>query len=174
MANNPTYRGNLLFPNTPGPLVRDLPFEAGSVETIERGDILELGANSGGLWAKMDADQAMTGIVAISAYEITATHRAGNYPVLIPRYGDIWEYALSAAGNPDRGAALYWSAAQVLKESGNNVLARVVTHGGFDPRQGNADVGDAVDRGDGTTIVNQNLVIVSFVQAASYAAALFG
>lgn len=172
MADLYTYRGNRGNPGLVNPYVFLGRFAAGSSATVERGAVIEINAN---VWTELNADQSMAGVIAVAAEEIKTTSAAGLYPIYVPRPGDIWEYALTAASNPSQGADLYWISAQTVSVTpGSNVLANVVDHGGFVHQQGRADVGDVADRGDGSTIFSVNRVLMSFVAASSYYAALHG
>lgn len=171
MADLYTYRGNRGDPALVNPYVVLGRFAAGSGAPVERGSIIEI---TGNVWDDLDADQAMAGVIAVAAEEIKSTSAAGLYPIYVPRPGDIWEYALTAASGPIPGASLYFSDAQTLKVTGNNILGNVVDHGGFVHQQGRADVGDVADRGDGSTIFSVNRVLMSFVAASSFYAALHG
>jgi len=144
-------------------------FAAGATTTVERGEILEL---SGGVFLPLNADQAMAGIIAIADHTITSAHLGGYYPVIIPRPGDVFDYDLATAGNPVRGASLYWVSSTTIAEAGTNVLGEVYDHSGYPQQQGNADVGDGAGRG--TTIVDAKRISMTFLRAVSYYAVLQG
>ncbi len=165
MANRWSYNKSLTGGRQP--MILTLPVAAGSSTTFGAGELCELDT---GLMVPLDADQSMAGILAISAQAWTASRSAGFASFLIPRPGDVFDVKLNAAGNPTRGADLYWVSSVLVKESGSNIIGNVVDHAGYPAKQGNPDVGDVADRG--STIRDTILVHATIRAAASYYAAI--
>lgn len=145
-----------------------LPFQAGSAQLIEPGQLLVLSA---GNFVPLAADQAMSGVVAIAKKRITAAHLAGYYPAIIPRPDDVFKAILATAAAVTRGGSLYVTdSTQKLATSGTNVLGNVFDTYGYPLQQGDADVGDVVDRG--TTVASVAWVLMTIKAATSYRTAL--
>lgn len=162
-TNKFTWKRNLN--GASGPLRVRGKFQAGATQAIKQGEILELSSTN---WIPLDADQAMAGIIAVADVEIRSGYRAGFYNLIVPRDGDVFEYALAAASNPALGASLYWSDSQtVTVTAGTNVLGYVVGDAHL-PEQGLYPP----DPDGGTTIKTISSVLMVFKKAVSYYAAL--
>lgn len=149
------------------PLTRLGLFQAGATQAIKRGEILEL---SGGNWIPLDADQSMAGVIAVADEEIKSGDRAGYYRIIIPRPGDVFEYALAAAGTAAPGTSLYWVDSQtVTVTTGSNILGVAVGDEQI-PRQGHA--ADDASPDQGTTLRSISNVLMTFRAATSYYAVL--
>lgn len=142
-------------------------FQAGATQAIKRGEILEL---SGGNFIPLNADQAMAGIIAIANEEIKSGDRAGYYEIIIPRPGDVFEYALLAAAATTVGTAHYWSDSETVKPAGVNILCYAVGQEHYPAKQGH--LADDASGDAGTTVRSTSYVLVTFVKAASYYAVL--
>jgi len=151
----------------PEPLVMLGIFQAGVTKAIKVGEILEL---SGGYWIPLDADQSMAGVIAIANEEIQSGDRAGYYEIIVPRPGDVFEFALAVAAATAIGANLYWSTSQAIAASGSNVLGNAVGQRHFPLKQGHLAKDASTD--SGTTIRSQSYVEMTITAAASYYAAL--
>ena len=163
-VNKAAYVGSIF--GAPGPFKFPGKFQAGATQAIKAGEILEL---SGGNWIPLDADQSMSGIIAVAACEIKAGDLAGYHDIIVPRPGDIFEFALATAAAPAVGASLYWSDSQTLTTSGSNVIATVADETLL-PEQGFQSVSPSFDAG--TTIRTRSQVRCMFKAAASYYAVL--
>jgi hypothetical protein len=166
MAENSTrYIDNIYFGG--GPLNIPGKFQAGGTQAIKQGEMLELSSTN---WIPLDADQAMSAIIAVAACDIKPGDLAGYYPIIVPRPGDRFVFALDSAGNSALGTALYWSDSETVTTSGNNALAYV---SGWDnyPLQGHGSEDIVSDAG--TTLTNKSNVILSFKLSVSYYAAIW-
>jgi hypothetical protein len=170
MGNVNRFRGSFYFGADVGPLVMPGKFAVGTTAEIEIGDLIELTGNSNTEWVAMNSDFAGNANVAVAHADLDSGDRAGYYPIEVPRPGDYWEYPLLAAANPSLGAAVFWSAKQVVKDSGSNTLGHVVSHDHYPYPQQHLTRGGIVDLG--TTIRNTNHVNIKILPAASYWEAL--
>jgi|GEM_PF-5818680 len=162
------FRRNIF--GAPEPLIYPGAFQAGSTAAVKAGALIELTADGNSKWVEMDSDFNGAANVAIAACEIKSGDRAGYYPIIVPRPGDIFEFALSAAGDPVLGAALYWSDAETLAESGSNAVAYVADFDHYPAMQGH--LADDASPDQGTTLRSVSYVGVFIDAAASYYAAL--
>lgn len=154
-----------------GPEILYGNFAAGASVPIKRGELLELTGNTNTEWVPMDSDFNMAANVAIANEEIKSGDRAGYYEIIVPRPGDVFEYALAAAGATAVGTALYWSSSEVVTVSaGSNILGHAIGQANYPLKQGHlADDGS----GDsGTTLRSQSYVQMTVRAACSYYAAL--
>lgn len=150
------------------PLIIPGKFQAGGTQAIKMGEILELSSEN---WIPLDADQAMSAIIAVAACDIKSGDLAGYYPIIVPRPGDRFIYSFSNADNPAMGTSLYWvSSEQVTSTTGSNVLGYVT---GWDhyPMQGHGAEDITSDRG--TTLRSKSNIIMSFKLSVSYYAAFW-
>ena len=151
-----------------GPLIKLLPFQSGGSQLITPGQAIVLSA---GNFVPLAADQAMSSVLAVSVKRITASHLAGYYPAIIPRPGDVFKATLATAAAATRGSSVYVTdSTQALATSGTNVLGSIWDTPGYPQEQGNADVGDVVDRG--TTVASAAWVEILFKSSVSYLNAL--
>lgn len=154
------------------PLVMLGAFQAGSTQAVKRGELLELTADTNTKWTPMDSDFAGSANVAIANEEIKAGDRAGYYEIIVPRPGDVFEYALDTANNPSVGTAVYWSDSETVSESGSNQLGTVASQDHYPLKQGH--LADDASPDSGTTIRSTAQVGITILAAASYYAALQG
>lgn len=149
------------------PYVKRLKFNSGTNQLVSPGQICVL---SGGFFTPLAADQAMSSVVAVAIKRIVTADLAGFYEAIIPRPGDIFRVNLATASAILRGASLYMTdtsgTTQNMASSGSNVIGVVEDTAGYPIVQGNADVGDVVDRG--TTIASVNWVLMTFKASVSY------
>lgn len=168
MASNNNARWIDNADGAPGPLRVAGKFQAGSSQVVKLGEMLEL---SGGNFIPLDADQAMSAIITVADEEIKVGDLAGYYSMIVPRPGDRFSFPLATADNPALGAALYWSDSETVTTStGSNILAYVTGYDHY-PMQGHASEDITSDKG--TTLRNTSNIILSFIQSASYYAALY-
>jgi hypothetical protein len=155
-----TWRRNLLGASEPFKF--PLKFDSGANQAVKMGEILD---TSGSFVAPLASDKAMAGIIAVAACEIRNGDFAGYRMAIIPRPGDVFEYALSAAAAPAVAASLYWSDSQTVKTSGSNILADVLDESMI-PIQGFQSVNPSFDAG--TTLRTVSKVLLVFKAATSY------
>ncbi len=166
MASNHTRWIRNLF-GASEPLVMLGNFAAGSSQAIKRGEILELTGNTNTEWVPMDSDYAMAANVAIANEEIKDGDRAGYYEIIVPRPGDVFEFALAAASAVAVGTSLYWSDSETLTVSaGVNVVGRAVGQEHYPAKQGH--LADDASGDAGTTIKSTSYVRMVFDNDASY------
>jgi len=158
----------------PSPLTILEQFQAGSSQTIDEGEFLEV---SSGNFIPLATDKAMSNTVAISLEEIKTGDGAGFYPLIVPRPGDVFEADLLSTDsqNPDKGTALYVDGDDsVTTTAGSNILGHVFNHDGFPKRSGHTS--DDASIGEGTTIsdVASGKIQFTIKEGASYWGALQG
>jgi hypothetical protein len=146
-------------------------FQAGGTQAIKDGQIIEL---SGGNWIPLAGDRDLSaGVGAIAATKIEDGDRAGYYPILVPRPGDLWRFQLDASDDLALGTALYpygTVGEQVTDTAGTNVIGNVAGDAHY-PEQGHLSVDGSPDAG--TTLRYQSDVIMSFQASNSYYSLLF-
>jgi len=166
MANKMTWKFNIISPSAQ-PLIMPGNFQAGDTQAVERGDIIELTAGGATQWVPIDSDFNMNGDIAVSDADIDGGDRAGYYPIIVPRPGDVFEYELASADNPSIGTALYYNAAQkVTTTAGTNILARVYSFDHYPRMQGHLSRDASTD--EGTTLRNTTFLLMMFDPDASY------
>ena len=149
------------------PLIMRGLFQAGGTQAIKRGELLELDT---GNWVPLDADQAMTAIIAVANEEIQSGDRAGYYEILVPRPGDVFEYELATANDVVVGQALYYSDSQTVTEAvGSNILGYAIGQTNYPKKQGHLAKDASTD--SGTTVRLASYVEMTIIAAASYFAA---
>lgn len=151
------------------PLVMLGKFAAGSSQAIKRGEIIELTGNTNTEWVPMDSDFAAAANVAVANEEIKSGDRAGYYEIIVPRPGDVFEFALSSASALAVGAALYYSNSETVKTSGTHILGYAVGQEHYPNKQEHLADGNITD--SGTTIANTSYARMVFAEAGSYFAA---
>lgn len=175
MATNQTrWVKNLLGPHITGPLIVPGLFQAGATQAIKRGELLELTGDTNTAWVPMDSDYNMAKNVAIAHREIKSGDPAGYYEVVVPRPGDVFEYALDAADDLALGTALYWSSSEAVTDTaGSNILGHVAgwTHYAAIYPNNPADSGAGTK---GVTIGTQSRVHLTIEVSNSFYAALQG
>lgn len=164
-ANKSPFKYNLLTGSTQ-PLIVPGLFQAGATQAIKFGEILEFTGDTNSKWVPLDADEDITVGVAVAACEIKSGDRAGYYPIYVPRPGDVFQFALSAASNPSMGASLYYSDSQTLATSGTNVMAFVAGWDHYPYPQGHLADDNSYDAG--TTIRSISYVDVTFKISRSW------
>lgn len=171
MASNATrWVKNLYGPHITGPLIVPGKFQAGSTQAIKRGELLEL-TGTGTTWVPMDSDYAMAADVAIAACEIKSGDYAGYYGIIVPRDGDVFEFALAAAGASAIGTAVYWSSSEVVTiTAGTNILGNIVGWDHYPYPQGHAADDASYDRG--TTLRSHSRAHITIQRSNTYLAAL--
>ncbi len=143
-------------------------FQAGSTLAIEAGDIL---SHDGTTWTILDADEAMAGDVAVAFEDIVVGDLAGFYSIMVPRHGDVFEFALNTAGATVFGDELYWQAENTVTiTTGSNVLGQAVSVDIYPyPQHHNLNAPGA-DKG--VSLRSKSTVQMTFTLAASYYVAL--
>ena len=167
-TNKATWVGNL--DGATEPLIMLGKFKAGADQAIKRGELLELTGDTNTTWVPMDSDFDGAGNMAIANEEIKSGDRAGYYEIIVPRPGDVFEYAYDSATNPSAGDAVYWSDSQTVASSGTNGLGTVVGQEHYPDKQGH--LADDASGDAGTTIRNTSYVRFTFDLTGSYYAAL--
>lgn len=162
-TNKMTYRGNVN--GWTGPRVVPGLFQAGSSQAICVGEILELTNTSNTKFVPIDSDFLAANQLAVALEEIKSGDRAGYYPVIVPREGDLFEYELAAASQVAPGALLYYSASQKFATSGTYPIARVMSVDQV-PQQGHA--ADDASPDAGTTLAYRTFVQVEFLPHARW------
>jgi len=155
-----------------GPLIVPGSFQAGATQAIKRGELLELTGDTNTKWVPMDSDFSMSANVAIAACEIKPVDPAGYYPIIVPRPGDVFEFALDAADDLALGTAVYWSSSEAVTDTaGTNILGNVAgwTHYSAIYPQNFADSGAPAK---GTTIGTQSRVHITIQPSNSFYSAL--
>lgn len=169
------YLGNLLHDpdGSKGPLLMLGKFQAGATQAISKGQILELTGDTNAAWVPLDSDFDMSaaagsgGKVCVSYVDIRSGDRAGYYPVIVPRPGDIFEADLAAAGATEVGTALYYSSATAVTVSaGSNIIGHAVGQDNYPKKQGHLSVDGSPDAG--TTVRSQSRVKFCFQETNSY------
>jgi hypothetical protein len=148
------------------PLVMLGKFAAGSSVAVKAGEILELTGNTNTEWVPMDSDFVGAANVAIAACNIKSGDLTGYYPIIVPRPGDVFEFALATAAATVLGASLYWSDSETLKATGTNVLGRAADQTHYPQEQGHGSDGDPVDRG--TSVRSKGTIQMTFIEDVSY------
>lgn len=164
-SNNTRYIDNIYHKSA----ALEIPglLKAGSDQLIKAGEILHLDT---GYFIPLDADQSNSAILAIAACDIKVGDLAGYYPIIIPRPGDRFIFALDTANNPAITTALYYSSSEELSESGSQALGYVVDHNHY-PRQTHAS--ESISSDAGTTLSDRSNIIMSFKLSTSYYAAIW-
>jgi len=163
-ANKTPYIGNLITRDT-NPLIIPGLFQAGSTQAVKFGEVLEFTGDTNSKWVPWDSDADITTGIAVAGCEIKAGDRAGYYPILVPRPGDVFEFALDTAGDPVLGASLYYSASQTVSEAGSNVMGYVADWEHY-PLQGHLADDSSPDAG--TTLRNLTHVQMTFKISRSW------
>lgn len=144
------------------PLKRPINCNSGASQAIKRGEICDV---SSGHAVPLASDKSMSaGILVIADEEIMTGDLAGYRNFIIPLPGDVFEFALSASGNPAQGASLYFSDSQTLATSGSNVLGNVLDET-IVPLQGKQSVNPSPDAG--TTILTTGKIKMTIKAANS-------
>ena len=155
----------------PEPLIVLGLFQAGATQAIKRGELIELTGDTNTAWVPLDSDFAMAGNVAIAMEEIKSGDLAGYYPIMVPRPGDVFEFALATADATAVGTALYFSDSEtVTVTTGTNIIGHLVGQEHYPQSQrhlSDGAIGDA-----GTTVRNTSYARMTITKAASYYAAL--
>lgn len=179
MATNQTRFVKSLFgPHITEPLIVPGSFQAGATQAIKRGELLELTGDTNTKWVPLDSDFAMSENVAIAACEIKSGDPAGYYPIIAPRPGDVFEFALDAADDLALGTPVYaygttTASEAVTDTAGTNILGNVAgwpAYAGIYP-QNFADSGAPAK---GTTIGTLSRVHITIENTNSYFHALQG
>lgn len=148
------------------PLIMLGLFAAGVSVPVKRGEILELTGNTNTEWVPMDSDFAMAANVAIANEEIKSGDRAGYYEIIVPRPGDVFEFALAVAGSAALCTALYWSDSETLTvTAGTNIVGHCAGQEQY-PKQ--THLSDDAKGDAGVTLRNISRVRMTFRNAVSY------
>ncbi len=150
------------------PLVMLGLFKAGSTSVVKAGEVLEL---SNTKFVPLNADQSNSATIAIANEEIKDGDRAGYYEIIVPRPGDIFDYALNTASNPSVGASLYWISSESFATSGSQAMAQVAGQTHYPLKQGH--LADDASSDTGTTIRSVSRVQLTFKLSVSYYLAIF-
>jgi hypothetical protein len=157
-VNKSPFIKNLITGSTE-PYIKLGLFQAGATQAIKRGEILEFTGNTNAAFVPLDADEDITVGIAVAAVEIKSGDRAGYYPIIVPRPGDVFEFDLATAAGTLKGASLYFSDSQTFAASGSHVMA--FAEGDFHyPEQGHAS--DDASGDAGTTVKTRSIVHCTF------------
>lgn len=151
------------------PLIMLGAFQAGSTQAIKRGEILSLTGDSNTKWEPISSDLSAAANLAIAACEIKAGDRAGYYPIMVPRPGDIFEYPVATAAATAVGTAMTYSTSQQLTTGGTYAILYACGQEHYPLEQGHLADDAGPDRG--TTIKSSGYVRGMMRLAASYFAA---
>jgi len=155
----------------PTPMIRLGNFQAGATAEVEDGELIYL---TGGNWIPVAADQDLSaGVGAFAAKKIKNGDRAGFYPIIVPRPGDVFRMRLQTAAGSALGTAVYPSStgySEYVHTSGSNILGNIAD-GPHIPEQGSLSVDGSPDAG--TTLRSQNRVGISIQASNSYYSQLF-
>jgi len=164
-TNKSPYCGNLIA-GPVEPLIVPGLFQAGSTQAVKAGEILEFTGDTNSKWVPWDADEDITTGIAVAAEQIKDGDRAGYYPIIVPRPGDVFEFAIDTANNPSMGTALYYSDSQTVSESGSHIMGWVANWDHYPQYQGHLADDASGDRG--TTIRNTSYVRMTFKISRSW------
>ncbi|MEK6684439.1 MAG: hypothetical protein AABY46_07250 [Nitrospirota bacterium] len=151
------------------PLIMLGKFAAGVTVPIKRGEILELTGSTNTEWVPIDSDFSMAGNIAVANEEIKSGDRAGYYEIIVPRPGDVFEFATAAGAAHAVGDDFFYSASQTIAATGTNALAYAVGQENYPQKQGH--LSDDAGGDAGTTIKSLSYARVCFKLAVSYFAA---
>lgn len=163
MASNKNPFVKNLITGSIQPLIIPGLFVAGATTAIKAGEILGRTGSTNTTWAPATDADITTG-VAVAACEIKSGDRAGYYPIIVPRLGDVFEFAIATAAGTAMGTALYISDSQVLAASGSHIFGYAVGWEHY-PLQGHA--ADDASGDAGTTLRTISSVRMVFAQARS-------
>jgi hypothetical protein len=152
----------------PGPLVMLGIFQAGGTQAAKRGEMFYLNTNF--IPVTADINLAATGVIVNE--EIKAGDRAGYYEIIVPRPGDIFEFALDVAAATAIGAALNCGATYPTESfavGGSHPTAYAVGQSHYPLKQGH--LSDDAGPDMGTTVRTASRVRCMFELASSYFAA---
>ena len=148
------------------PYIQKGLFQAGGTQAIVRGQLLEFTGDTNTKWVPMDADFAMNSNVAIANEDINDGDLAGYYEIIVPRPGDVFEFALASASAVANAAPLYFSSATVVTTSaGSNIIGNSVGQDHLPQKQTHLTEGQQGDRG--TTIKSTSTVQMLITETAS-------
>ena len=159
---------NLEDPDLAGPLVLPGAFQAGATAAVAADRLLERTADTNTKWIEADSDHdASTTKLAVSLHAIASGDLAGNYGIIIPRPGDVFEADLAAASALAPETALYWSdSATLTVTAGTNIIGYSVPGPNMPKLQHRLSQGQLGD--NGTTNLSTNKV--RFVFRTAYSA----
>lgn len=150
------------------PLVMLGKFQSGDDQAIEKGELLELTADTNTRFVPLDSDYDMSGgDLAVSNEDIKAGDRAGYYEVIVPRPGDVFEIELAAASAIALATALYYSnSKKVTVTAGTNKIGHAVGQEHYPLKQGHLSDDAGPDRGE--TIKSTSYVRMTIEASNSY------
>lgn len=155
---------NLL--GAPEPLIMLASFQAGLTQAIKRGELLEFTGDSSTDFVPIDSDFAFDGNIAIANEEIKNGDRAGYYEIIVPRPGDVFEFALATAAAVTYGTPLYYSSSEkVTTTAGSNVLGYAVGQEHYPQKQRHLTDDAAGD--SGTTVASTAYARMTICESAS-------
>lgn len=164
-ANKSPFIGNLITGDT-HPLIVPGLFQAGATQAVKAGEILEFTGDTNSKWVPWDSDADITTGIAVAHQEIKSGDRAGYYPIIVPRPGDVFEFAIDTANNPAMGTALYYSDSQTVSESGSHIMGWVAGWDHYPYPQGH--LADDASPDQGTTLRNTSYVQMTFKISRSW------
>lgn len=170
MTSKITYVGNIY--GAPGPWEIKGLFQAGTAQTVGKGDFLERNGSSPPEFIPVSTDKSLSAELAIAACKIESGDLAGWHKVIVPREGDIFEMPLDAASSAVRpGDDVFISGAQEVTLSGSNAIGKVIDDSHL-PEQGFQSQDASYDRG--TSARSRNAIRFTITKSISYLSALQG
>lgn len=160
---------NVLDPNKVGPTKMKGKFQAGATQAIADGEILERTADTNTRWVPMDSDHDATAGagLAVSAHPITSGDLAGEFEIIVPVDGDVFEADYDEADAIEPETALYWvSSTKLKKTAGTNIVAYSVRGPNAPATQKRLSQGQLGDSGE--TYRTTNRVRFMFRHAVSH------
>lgn len=152
------------------PFTMQSRFEAGSTQVIVRGQLLEYTGDTNSAWVPIDSDASFAANLAIANEEIKDGDREGYYEIIVPRPGDIFEFALDTASAAAVGAPVYYASSTTVSLSGSNTFGDVIGIDHYPDKQGHLT--DDASGDAGTTIRVTANVGITIKQSCSYYAAI--
>lgn len=159
---------NLYDKNKVGPTVIPGRFAAGASQAIAAHTLLERTGNTNTEWVPIDSDHdaSTTKLAVKNEQPITSGDLTGDYEIISPQPGDVFEADLAAASAVAPETALYYSSATAITvTAGTNIIGYSVhgpNHPGLQNRLSQGQLGDK-----GTTYLSTNKVRFVFRQSYS-------
>ena len=162
-TNQQRYIGNVY--GAPEPFIMLGLFQAGSTQAAKIGEMFYSNTN----FVPVTADLNLSASLAIVNEEIKAGDRAGYYEIIVPRPGDIFEFALDTAAATTLAYALNCGASdptQSFAVGGSHPTAYSIGQSNYPLKQGH--LADDASPDAGTTVRSQSRVRCHFELASSY------
>lgn len=151
------------------PLLMLGKFQAGATAAVKRGEILSI-SSTNFIPVASEAAAIVAASLAIANEEIKSGDRAGYYEIIVPRPGDIFEYASATAAAWAAGSTIYYSSSEAVSTTGTTELGRCAGQVNYPLKQGHLADDGSPDAG--TTIRSTGYVHCTFKTSISYYAAV--